>query len=1051
MFRNLTISRRIVTILCIVWVMATCRYLILAQDVDRKEPRNLHLVGHEEDPLLARIQNALDDWDPRAMTNPYLIRIKNADQESFKVRRKDLLNFIADPDAAVALGKAFFWEMRAGSDFHEVIISPGTKQYAGTACASCHYRFGADARNMHTSRIPFVAWNQYPLHPQHPAQKDISKPPDLNQGEFKRLPQKNNETVTLSAIPRDSSGSSDVSKWCEPGWKPTHQNPFNVSLIIGSQGIRPSKFKGFMQDANNVRVEDIKILELADEKDLLEWKMFIENRIAHRQVTSRNSPSAYNAVFSDRLFHDGRAESTFNGFSIFGDHDQRQVLYKRSTERNPAGKHELIPVHVAIPHAALASQAVGPIVNEVEMSASGRTFPDLATKLLPAKVLEYQPLSATDSILTADHQKLTYRELIQKAFRREWWDDSDVENPKVDLELKPIPQPIGKDKPAVGSIQQANFGLYWGLSILLYESTLISNDSPFDQMMRGKKEGIVEAWKLHKSRVEKVYLDRAVTDRSKLPMTKEDPDLVDETSKIVAGKKKLGKPGILVEGPEIESTATFQRGMRVFFRNNCHDCHDGPLFSDLYDRTRNDQVTLGIAHIQNHVLFPNAQGDATALALRKKRTSIIDQLAEDLKQYGLSGSLSVRRRAADSVYNLLQLVEGNGEGLLALIVAQFKEWGITNTTNEKALAKFLMISEQELTRVAGNRNFFSERDRIQLASLMIDPLLIEHMNLPNVLKSTRPALPSGGLSSGEPYAFYDAGFYNLGLTLPRFDRGIGTYLNIPGELDDAILESKPEVKEKITQRQATEPNAVKARADVLAEERTAMQAQSQMRQAASGVSGSANQFNASSKTRNARTIAADKRSTSANVPDMSWSRSELYPDLRVEDVYRRRSELHFFSRARDRVIDQEPTGHRKPFLHDNELAFWGSFKTPSLRNVELTAPYMHNGQLQSLEEVISFYERGGFIQAHVCLNPDKHPLIRKMNLTHDDQRALLFFLLCLTDERVRRSAAPFDHPGLVIPNGLDGSGQENWITIKEIGKAGYTNPSDYPKHYPTNK
>ncbi len=44
----------------------------------------------------------------------------------------------------------------------------------------------------------------------------------------------------------------------------------------------------------------------------------------------------------------------------------------------------------------------------------------------------------------------------------------------------------------------------------------------------------------------------------------------------------------------------------------------------------------------------------------------------------------------------------------------------------------------------------------------------------------------------------------------------------------------------------------------------------------------------------------------------------------------------------------------KPLMHDNELAYWGAFKTPSLRNVELTAPYMHNGRFMSLGDVIEF-------------------------------------------------------------------------------------------------
>jgi cytochrome c peroxidase len=69
----------------------------------------------------------------------------------------------------------------------------------------------------------------------------------------------------------------------------------------------------------------------------------------------------------------------------------------------------------------------------------------------------------------------------------------------------------------------------------------------------------------------------------------------------------------------------------------------------------------------------------------------------------------------------------------------------------------------------------------------------------------------------------------------------------------------------------------------------------------------------------------------------------------------------------------------------------GKFKTPSLRNCALTAPYMHDGSLESLQEVISFYNRGG------ALHPAKDSLIRPLGLTAREERDLVAFLLSLTD------------------------------------------------------
>jgi cytochrome c peroxidase len=67
------------------------------------------------------------------------------------------------------------------------------------------------------------------------------------------------------------------------------------------------------------------------------------------------------------------------------------------------------------------------------------------------------------------------------------------------------------------------------------------------------------------------------------------------------------------------------------------------------------------------------------------------------------------------------------------------------------------------------------------------------------------------------------------------------------------------------------------------------------------------------------------------------------------------------------------------------------FKTPSLRNVEVTAPYMHNGALTTLQEVIQHYNTGG--KNH----PNKSTLIRPLNLNKTEQQDLLAFLRSLTD------------------------------------------------------
>ncbi|MBI3076633.1 MAG: photosynthetic protein synthase I [Deltaproteobacteria bacterium] len=73
---------------------------------------------------------------------------------------------------------------------------------------------------------------------------------------------------------------------------------------------------------------------------------------------------------------------------------------------------------------------------------------------------------------------------------------------------------------------------------------------------------------------------------------------------------------------------------------------------------------------------------------------------------------------------------------------------------------------------------------------------------------------------------------------------------------------------------------------------------------------------------------------------------------------------------------------------------WGKFRTPSLREVSRTAPYMHNGSLVTLEEVVAFYDGGG--GGH----RNKSPLLKPLALTAADKRALVEFLKSLSGEPV---------------------------------------------------
>lgn len=70
------------------------------------------------------------------------------------------------------------------------------------------------------------------------------------------------------------------------------------------------------------------------------------------------------------------------------------------------------------------------------------------------------------------------------------------------------------------------------------------------------------------------------------------------------------------------------------------------------------------------------------------------------------------------------------------------------------------------------------------------------------------------------------------------------------------------------------------------------------------------------------------------------------------------------------------------------------YKTPTLRNISLTAPYMHDGAFKTLEEVVNFYNHGG------APNEELDPLIKPLGLTPNEIQDILAFLNSLTGSNV---------------------------------------------------
>jgi len=341
-------------------------------------------------------------------------------------------DYVKNEAAAIALGKALFWDMQAGSD--------GTM-----ACATCHYQAGADGRA--TNQLNAGANGVF----------DAAKPNHkllATDFPFHKLA---DETDRNSTVLRDRDD------------------------VVGSQGVHAAMFNDVIPGAR----KDNSTLVPADPMG------FQVGGVNVRRVTGRNTPTVINAAFNLRNFWDGRASRVFNGRNPFGETDSSA----RNLMVNDLG--ELVPMRVSLDLASTASQAVGPPLSDVEMSAGGRTFMKLGKKMLSLQPLAFQEVKVDDSVLgpysaaPAKGLKTTYADMVRAAFQDKWWNSNKV----VDGALTPIP---GKTVPTDGSrlatdqytLMESNFSLFWGLAIAAYEATLVSDDSPYDQFRDGNPTAI---------------------------------------------------------------------------------------------------------------------------------------------------------------------------------------------------------------------------------------------------------------------------------------------------------------------------------------------------------------------------------------------------------------------------------------------------------------------------------------------------------------------------------------------------------------------------------
>ena len=908
--------------------------------------------------------------------------------------------YIKDLAAAIVLGKALFWDAQAGS--------------RGEACATCHYHAGADNRSV----------NQ--LSPGLKGGNGIFDPAAGGGGGPNHMLVPNDFPFHQLADPADRDSTV----------------LFDSDDVVSSAGT----FAGDFVDIALPATDDNCSVKACHPEDP---DGFTVSGLNTRRVEPRNTPTVINAAFNHRNFWDGRANNIFNGIDPFG----RRNVDARVLEVQGAN---VVPIQLALNNSSLASQAVGPPLSDFEMSCAGRSFPKIGKKLLGLTPLGLQKVHWNDSVLGVkalwpnEGLSSSYAMLIQNAISDRFWDS----NKLFDINQNET----GTGAPANTNqftLMESNFAMIWGLAIMAYERTLISNDSLYDQWAEapGGREISIDN--------KKGILSLAQMKGMELFFT----------NKLIPGYTKVG------------------------LRGNCSTCHQGPLFST---------ATFPFTEEEESGEFPEQE-----IIVERMRRGDGIHIAEDLLKYFIGGQGTVGGYVLDGVVgsrdlpNIYYATVG-GDFFLNDVECVVESY----LTNQDRTAPVPQPGSGLAPEPPGPSEFsdYSTKDAVFRVSECGGPLQLEITIVDNghgndtamirevidlglrgsaqctdcfdILPTYGDTLASGPLEGDfklEIPVLYDTAFYNIGVRPTFEDPGVGA----DGPFGVPLSFTKQWVNQVLQHPAA--PQTGWADVDALESINFGRVVEpfhwiGDSVWFPGGFAGHTwmthklvksdpwpHEFCADSLPPflPAPPPADTYDQAECEAASLRWT---VVPEFQLTPEI-----LPYFTEARpgrgdDAIPAYDPVGGAGfPAKPPNTLNYQaildmptgvdGAFKVPGLRNVELTGPFFHNGGQKTLLQVMEFYNRGSDFGMENL--GDTAPNIHPLELDDAQLADLVEFMLTLTDERVRCKRAPFDHPELKVPAGHgiygvtdDGSGNavDDVLTIEAVGAAG-TVPADCLKGF----
>ncbi len=754
-----------------------------------------------------------------------------------------------------------------------------------------------------------------------------------------------------------------------------------------------------------------------------------------RRVEPRNTPTMISAGFNFDSFWDGRARHDFNGGSVFGAADPQRNVWV-----NDGGT--LTPTRQMIKFASIASLATGPGLSEFEMSFQGRNWQKVAKKLLQRGVtpLANQLVDPDDSILgpysgqrstiggAVDRPgrpglNVTYGQLIRAAYFPQLWNINDVHllgcytdgnaalhpNQCSGTDVIPVLNPDGTvsatniadpfdgyvlSGPLAGAADpadtnqfrqiEANFPLFWGLSIHAWVQILVPDDTPFDQFLDTNPDAFMALGEPGERGLVEDLLDCENAGQRNAPFAgsanaiggcftpwgnfKRDPNLTAYIGcqgeggtgctpvAVTGGTRQAGEPDPLL-GMDIFFASNLSLKNPNFRTGRCGECHAVPT---LTDHTVQFTVKAQLRDFASE--FPPGQPGVEALIepLGRSRTISGFLLESEVNE---TGQDAVERRIINQ-----SIVPNPSDGL------GYPD-GLNNPDGTLVLNGVTTIGS-----VVGDSRY-----------------------------------------TGAGQSFFDNGVYNLGVRPIDEDIGRGGADGFGWPLSLAALMFKnlggPDF----------EPGVPLSNFDpALGHTGGLFEESAQDQQINPGHEGD-DVINPLAPAYLAPFI------NQLNVGDSQPELDEIFGGVNTL------TDVPILEGFLDNLGPINPAGNLNEALNNGEtdlMGTWpvvnrvgrnGSFKAAQLRNVEFTAPYFHNGGTLTLRQVVDFYTRGGDFPvtnaAHRDFNLVNMNVEVQSNLTEEEKVALVDFLLELTDDRVKYEMGPFDRPEVIIP--LDGAAPDN--------------------------